>query len=151
MINCPCVSGQSYHACCQPLHEGIVQANSAEQLMCSRYSAFSLGKIEYLVQTLHPDFSKSDDRESLKLTIEQTNWLGLKIIEHKAQARTATVEFVAYFAENPIGQMHELSRFVKQDGKWFYQDGDFLPPLKLSRNEACFCGSGKKLKKCHLR
>lgn len=118
--------------------------------MRSRYSAFCLNKIDYLMNTLHPDFRKNDDKESLKLTIEQTNWLGLKIIGSDTQGNNATVEFVAFYQENPIGQMHELSRFVKVDMHWLYADGDFLAPIKLSRNEPCFCGSGKKLKKCHL-
>ncbi|MBL4638872.1 MAG: YchJ family protein [Proteobacteria bacterium] len=148
---CPCISGKSYSACCQPLHEGKVTANSAEQLMCSRYSAFYLGNIKYLTNTLHPRQRRSDDEKTLAQTIEQTQWLGLRIINHKSLGNTATVEFIAFYQDEPIGQLHEQSRFIKENGRWYYRDGELLTPMKLSRNELCFCGSGKKLKRCHLQ
>ncbi|OUR63970.1 zinc chelation protein SecC [Methylophaga sp. 42_25_T18] len=147
---CPCISGLSYSACCQPLHDGKLTASSAEQLMCSRYSAFYLGNIAYLISTLHPNVRQKDDKQTLAQTIEQTQWLGLKIINHKPSAKTATVEFIAFYQDNPIGQLHEQSRFIQEDEQWYYTDGDILEPIKLSRNEACFCGSGKKLKRCHM-
>ena len=153
--NCPCISGHSYQACCQPLHNGQIKANSAEQLMCSRYSAFCLKLIDYLVDTLHPKERSPDLHKVLEETIEQTTWLGLKVLQHISGNDKSTVEFVAYFkadsSPNAIGQMHELSHFVKQDNRWFYVNGDLLPPIKLARNELCFCGSAKKLKKCHLK
>ncbi len=117
--------------------------------MCSRYSAFCLGNVDYLITTLHTDKRKVDDEKMLNQTIEQTKWLGLRIIKHKQTGQAATVEFVAFFEDKPIGQLHERSRFIKDDGCWFYVDGEFLPPIKLMRNELCFCGSGKKFKKCH--
>jgi len=116
--------------------------------MCSRYSAFYLGNTSYLIATLHPDKRQSNDERVLKETIEQTQWLGLKIIKHQSHGETATVEFVAFYQDNDIGQLHECSNFIKQSGVWFYIDGDILPSIKISRNETCFCGSGKKSKKC---
>lgn len=147
--SCPCCSGQSYKGCCQPLHESVLTASSAEQLMRSRYSAFCVGNINYLLATLHSDYHTPDDETALQRTIEQTNWLGLKIIQHNPGPETATVEFVAFYSEAPFAQLHELSRFTKADGRWFYTDGEMLPSVKLSRNEDCFCGSAKKYKKCH--
>ncbi len=146
---CPCTSNRSYKSCCQPLHDGDLQASSAEQLMCSRYSAFCLGNINYLIATLHPDKRKVDDEQALDKTIKQTKWLGLRVIKHKQSGQTATVEFVAFFKNEPIGQLHERSNFIKEGARWFYVDGEFLAPIKLARNELCFCGSGKKFKKCH--
>jgi SEC-C motif-containing protein len=131
------------------LHEAKLQANSAEQLMRSRYSAFCIGDINYLITTLHPDYRSKDDEAALRQTIQQTQWLGLKIIKHVPGIWSATVEFVAFYGMNPIQQMHELSRFIRQEGKWFYTNGDMLAPVKLSRNAGCFCGSAKKFKKCH--
>lgn len=117
--------------------------------MCSRYSAFCLGNIIYLIDTLHPDKRQQDDEQTLADTIDKTHWLGLKILAHETTNQNATVEFAAFFQQEPIGQLHECSRFVKQDNLWFYVDGDFLPPIKLSRNDLCFCDSGNKFKKCH--
>lgn len=147
--NCPCSSQQLYQSCCQPLHNGKLTASSAQQLMCSRYSAFCLGKIDYLINTLLPEKRQADDEQILGETIKQTQWLGLKIIKHSQQRQTASVEFVAFYKDNPIGQLHERSRFIKHNGRWFYIDSEILNPIKLSRNELCFCGSGKKVKKCH--
>lgn len=146
---CPCLSNKPYQACCQPLHDGVIFANSAEQLMCSRYSAFYLGKINYLIDTLHPDKRQADDEEVLKKTIEETHWLGLRIIKHRQKKHSATVEFIAFYQTKSVGQLHERSNFIKQANRWFYIDGEILEPIKLSRNEPCFCGSGKKFKKCH--
>jgi SEC-C motif domain protein len=146
---CPCISGKPYSACCQPLHKGKLTASSAEQLMCSRYSAFYLGNIDYLIQTLHPDKRQNDDELTLVQTIKQTQWLGLKIIAHKPLKQSATVEFIAFYQDEGIGQLHEKSQFIKEKGRWFYQDGEILAPMELSRNKLCFCGSGKKLKRCH--
>ena len=148
---CPCISGKSYSACCQPLHEGTLTASSAEQLMCSRYSAFYFGNVRYLIETLHPEHRRDDDGKTLAQTIEQTQWLGLKIIDYRGSGHTATVEFVAFYQDKPIGQLHEQSRFIKENSQWYYQDGEHLAPIKLSRNEPCFCGSGNKLKRCHLQ
>jgi SEC-C motif-containing protein len=147
--DCPCNNATSYQACCQALHDGKLTASSAEQLMRSRYSAFVTGNIAYLIATLHPDKRQADDATILSQTIEDTEWLGLKIIRHKSAGNNATVEFVAFYQDEPIGQLHERSNFVKEDKQWFYVDGEILAPVKLSRNDVCFCGSGKKLKKCH--
>jgi SEC-C motif-containing protein len=147
---CPCLSGKQYANCCQPLHRYSQTAASAEQLMRSRYSAFYLAKLRYLIDTLHADKRRADDPIVLQKTIDETQWLGLKILKHRSQPDSATVEFIAfYFADESIGQLHEKSNFIRQDKRWFYIDGDILAPVKLSRNDPCPCGSGKKLKKCH--
>ena len=148
---CPCKSNKAYQVCCQPLHTGDVIANNAEQLMCSRYSAFVLKNIPYLIATLHPSQRENDDECVLKKTMDETQWLGLKIIKHKQQGSTATVEFIAFHqGKSDIEQLHEKSNFILENTLWFYVDGEILPAVKQSRNELCFCGSGKKIKKCHI-
>jgi len=148
--NCPCQSSKAYKECCEPLHQQKHLALTAEQLMRSRYSAFKLGLVNYLIATLAPSQRSADDHAVLTETIESTEWLGLRIIDHQQTQQQAAVEFIAFYQnEASVGQLHERSQFVNLEGKWFYQTGDFLPPIKLSRNEPCFCGSGKKLKRCH--
>ena len=146
---CPCCSGSSYSNCCQPLHAGDSAANNAEQLMRSRYSAFCLGDSLYLIDTLHPDYRAEGDEAALKRAIQQTHWQGLRVIQHTPGVDTATVEYIAFHGGQLIEQLHELSRFARQEGRWFYTDGDYLAAIKLNRNEACFCGSARKYKKCH--
>lgn len=146
---CPCQSGQTYSICCAPLHQLKQQATTAEQLMRSRYSAFVMQQTAYLQATLHPSQHQANDIASLQHTMESTQWLGLRIVASTASADEAEVEFIAFYQQNPIGQLHERSRFIRQHNRWFYVDGTFLPPIKLRRNDDCICGSGKKLKRCH--
>jgi SEC-C motif-containing protein len=147
--NCPCLSGRSYYDCCEPLHLKQLTATAAEQLMRSRYSASYLGKVDYLVNTLTPSKRHINEAELIEKSIESTQWLGLRIVSHKEKSDKAEVEFIAFYQDKGIQQLHERSNFIKQDGLWFYVDGQFLPDIKLQRNEPCFCGSGKKLKRCH--
>ena len=123
---CPCgrtsTKGQSlaYKACCGPWHAGLA-APDAERLMRSRYSAFVLRHVPYLLDTWHA----STRPASLDLE-EGAKWLGLEIKQHRNTGdNTAEVEFVARFrvAGRAVRQ-HELSRFVREDGHWFYVDGD---------------------------
>lgn len=145
---CPCGSGVTYAQCCQPLHRSERDDITAEQLMRSRYSAYVVGDIAYLRQTWHPDTLAAAPKFGDAM---DTHWLGLRILDRPApQERFATVEFVAFFEEGEkVQQLRERSRFERINAKWRYLDGEFLPPLKLSRNDSCCCGSGRKQKKCH--
>ena len=91
--------------------------------MRSRYSAFAIGDEDYLAATWHPSSRPAD----LSLNPDQ-KWVSLEIV-----ARTkgglldteGTVEFRAsYRIQTQKGEQHEVSRFVKEDGRWFYVDGD---------------------------
>jgi SEC-C motif-containing protein len=92
--------------------------------MRSRYSAYVLGLEDYLLRTWH-----SDTRPPvLKLDAEpRPQWLGLEI---KRSAETGTgsaiVEFVArYKVGGRAHRLHETSRFVREDGRWYYVNGEF--------------------------
>lgn len=147
--SCPCASGKLYIDCCGLLHQWKQQAVNAEQLMRARYSAFVTHNTSYLQATIHPSQRQPDDVFNLQQTMKNTEWLGLIILDHKETGDQAEVEFIAFYVDKPIGQLHERSRFSRQQGQWFYVDGEFLAPIKLGRNENCVCGSGKKLKRCH--
>lgn len=149
--NCPCGQPQTYENCCQRLHLGKQPAADAATLMRSRYCAFVKQDIDYLINTLHPDQRCTDDRQALQQTCQTTQWLGLKIMNSKSDGHQAEVEFVAFYEDQPMGQLHERSRFIYQDDHWFYMDGTFLPNVKLPRNDPCICGSGRKFKQCHGR
>ena len=120
---CPCGSGRPYAACCGPCHAGQAAA-TAEALMRSRYSAYVLDLEPYLLATWHP----STRPASLDLAAEgNTKWLGLEVRRHQAQdADHASVEFVARYRMAGRGQrLHEVSRFTREDGRWYYVDGEF--------------------------
>ena len=145
-IPCPCGSGQALEACCGPRLQGGV-AVTAEALMRSRYSAYVLKNSGYLSDTWHPS-TRPDD---LDVSADEVEWLRLQIMATEKGGNSdesGMVEFVAHFHG---GQLHERSRFIKEGGRWYYVDGELLPPLKEEkpgRNAPCPCGSGKKYKRC---
>jgi len=104
-----------------------------EQLMRSRYSAFCTKDIEYLISTHHPSRQQPDEKDALEKTINQTKWLGLKIIKTVLNQDTGYVEFAAFYKNTEIGQLHENSKFIKEQDQWFYLDGVLMEPLKFSR------------------
>jgi len=151
---CPCGSGEGFGACCQPYLVGDGVAPTAEALMRSRYTAYYQGNIDYLIITHHPTQRYGGQRAAITQSVAITTWLGLRVLATEAgQAtdRRGVVEFVAYYADPRPGQIHERSRFVRQKERWFYVDGDALPPLVQHRNDPCWCGRGKKYKACHGR
>lgn len=122
LIDCPCGSGKPYAACCARHIEGNEPAPTAEALMRSRYTAYTLLKEDYLLATWHP----STRPPSLGLAQEvPTKWLGLEVKRHEQQdADHAIVEFVARYKVNGRAhRLHEVSRFVRETGRWFYVDG----------------------------
>ncbi len=89
--------------------------------MRSRYTAFVLGRVDYLLATWHPDFRPA------ALTLEPaTKWLGLEVKSHRISAADrAEVVFVARSAVNGRAtRLAEQSRFVREAGRWYYTDGD---------------------------
>ncbi|WP_250634118.1 YchJ family protein [Pinirhizobacter soli] len=119
MSPCPC-GRADYSACCGRYHGGLF-APDAESLMRSRYSAFVLGLPDYLLASWHPSTRPS----TLDLD-PGVRWLGLDIKKAAGDGNQATVEFVARSRHGggPAHRQHELSRFVHEDGRWFYLDGD---------------------------
>lgn len=90
--------------------------------MRSRYSAFVMGNEPYLLATWHG----SQRPKSIAFEPQQ-KWLGLKIVEaHSTSENTAEVEFIARFriGGGSAARLHERSRFVKEDDRWLYVDGD---------------------------
>ena len=93
--------------------------------MRSRYSGFVLGLADHLLATWHPD--------SRPASIEfppDLRWLGLEI---RASAQTgadhATVEFVARSKRaGRAMRLHEISRFVRVEGRWLYLNGSLHEP-----------------------
>jgi SEC-C motif domain protein len=148
---CPCGSGNLYLTCCQPYLTGGDHPSSPEQLMRSRYTAFCKGDVDYLLATHHPSKRQVGDRQTLTKTIAETTWLGLRVLHSNTPATgTGSVEFVAFFqSKGTPGQLHEKSEFICQNDRWYYLQGVILGPITTGRNDACWCGSGKKYKKCH--
>lgn len=138
---CPC-GGAAFERCCGPYLAGTAMAPTAETLMRSRYTAFTLKDEPYLVATWHPS---TRPQEAIIDDAEPVRWLGLEIKtalrlrQRKAELpddpeqdpNRDTVEFVARFKVGGRAQrLHEVSRFVREPGpdgalRWFYLDGSF--------------------------
>jgi len=123
---CPCGSPAGYANCCGPLHDGAALAASAAQLMRSRYSAYVLKREDYLLASWHADTRPA----SLRLAAQQPapTWLGLEVRrEQRIDDAHAIVEFVARYrlGGGRAQRQHEISRFVREAGRWFYVDGEF--------------------------
>ena len=127
---CPCRANDAaphvapYAACCARYHAGPLhlRAPTAEALMRSRYSAYALDRIDYLLATWHP----STRPAAIDANPPGLKWLGLEVRRHTVtDADHASVEFVARSKLGGRAQrLHEISRFVREDGRWFYVDGD---------------------------
>ena len=145
---CPCQSGLTYADCCRPLHQGMPAAD-AEKLMRSRYAAFVLQNIDYIIHTTVPAQQPLLDAAALAQWAAQIEWLGLDVLRHDPHVgkHHSLVEFAAYFAGagGKRETHHERSAFVLANGRWYFIDPTVpLPSMK----SACICGSGKKFKHC---
>ncbi|WP_254716546.1 YchJ family protein [Actinomadura sp. WMMB 499] len=119
---CACGSGVGYRGCCGRLHRGEAAAATAEELMRSRYSAFAERDEAYLLRTWHP--ATRPERIDFDPALR---WTGLEIVRTEAggppDAR-GVVEFRARYASGgEPGELHEVSRFVRDDGAWVYVRG----------------------------
>ncbi|HVJ62661.1 MAG TPA: YchJ family metal-binding protein [Tahibacter sp.] len=121
---CLCGDARPYWRCCQSLHDGVPAAD-AQALMRSRYSAYVLRLEPYLLATWHA----STRPAALNLAAQPAiRWLGLTVKRHVVvDADHATVEFVARSRSGggSAQRLHEISRFVREDGRWYYVDGEF--------------------------
>lgn len=125
---CPCGSGKPFAYCCEPFVQGQKPAPTAEALMRSRYTAFALGAIDYLIDTTAPEKRGADDAEVLADQVKYTNWTGLSILSTEQGGRSdeqGCVEFEAAFeTEDQAGTLYEKSNFRKENNYWLYVDGE---------------------------
>jgi SEC-C motif-containing protein len=142
---CPCGSSRLLHDCCGKYIDQQQYAATAEQLMRSRYTAFVLGESDYLLQTWH-----SSTRPA-SLSGLHLQWFHLAIVateQGMPDDDRGMVSFIASYRQGiKAKQLHERSRFVREEGRWYYVDGD-CHSTTIGRNDACPCGSNHKFKRC---
>lgn len=156
---CPCGSGRIYAECCSPILQQQRRADTAEELMRSRFTAHAVHDNAHLHRTFltsarlpYPGEPEGDD--------EALAWTRLVVHSHEVGPKpdSAFVDFSAYFRDdNGEHAIQEKSEFQRIDGEWFYTRAVRSGPApvksagpKLGRNEPCSCGSGKKYKHCCL-
>ena len=124
---CPCGSGDTFSACCGACLLGRSPAPTAEALMRSRYTAYTKRDEAYLLATWHP----STRPTSLDLAADpETKWIGLDVKRVEVTGPdSALVEFVARYKVGGRAQrLHETSRIVREQERWFYVEAVKLLP-----------------------
>ena len=144
---CPCQSNKSYEDCCGRFHTHTQFPETAEQLMRSRYAAYVLKNVPYIVDTTVPSQQALLNVQAIQAWAENTQWLGLQILKTETLSKfQSAVEFNAVFqGEEGEQTHHERSIFVKIDDRWYFVDPTVLLP---TMKQPCVCGSGKKFKHC---
>ena len=123
-MNCNCGSNNTYVECCGVAHESLKSVKTAEQLMRSRYVAFTLTNGDYLMKSHHISTRPISEKENIIVWTKSVEWVELKIISTSKGLENdveGTVAFKAYFKENgKLNYIEEHSRFVKENGSWYY-------------------------------
>jgi len=152
LTDCPCGSKEPFKNCCQPFIQKTSNPITAEQLMRSRYSAYTIKDAQYIFDTYANKSQKEQSITDIKVWANEVNWLRLDVLEGNSTAHPDQVTFVAlYLVENKLYSMSETSRFIIENEQWRYLDGELVEHKELStikRNDLCPCNSHKKYKKC---
>ena len=123
---CPCGSGTKYKKCCRVFHNGV-PALTTEDLMRSRYSAYALNNLDYIMATTHPDGphfgqDRNQWRRDLEVFSLNTRFAGLRILSVEPDIVTfrATLFELAHPARDI--SFTERSLFRQLNGHWLYMD-----------------------------
>jgi SEC-C motif-containing protein len=138
-MTCPCQSERDYAECCQPYHQGQKLPPTALELMRSRYCAYALKEVDYIVAS-----EVGAQKAAISAWAERAEFVALRVLEH-------THLMVRFEADYELdGQLH-----TQRETSWFERHPEqgwmFVPGNpKAGRNDPCPCGSGQKFKKCCL-
>ncbi|QZE13200.1 SEC-C domain-containing protein [Halosquirtibacter laminarini] len=155
---CVCGKIDDYNDCCGRYISRKEVADSPETLMRSRFTAFSLGEVSYILDTER--IEKPNTMSDLKAWCDAVTYTKLDVISSNMSQDNGEVHFKAYYKEGMEQTiLEEHSQFIKDDSQWYYTSGKATtqqvvdtPTIsssrKMGRNEPCWCGSGKKFKKC---
>lgn len=124
---CPCGSNRTYRDCCEMIISGKKEAASALELMKSRYVAFTMANVEYLMSSHHSKTRPVKESKQIKKWAESVQWMGLVILNIQGGEEAddiGYVEFRAMYLEaGQIQQIHERSLFEREKRKWVYKSG----------------------------
>jgi SEC-C motif-containing protein len=163
MDPCHCGSGRTFVDCCKPVIDRERSAATAEELMRSRYSAFVVGDVDWIMDSHHPDTVGEIDRDEVAEWSRSADWAGLTIRETEAGGpddAEGMVDFRArYKVQGRMVDHVERAHFERADGEWRFhsviepeeRQQELVPvgpAATVGRNDPCTCGSGKKYKKC---
>jgi SEC-C motif-containing protein len=124
-MKCPCDSAKDFKNCCGPLIEGERIAETPEELMRSRYSAFATRKMTYIQETTDPQTILNFDMKANEDWAMTSKFLKLEVLKTSQEGNKGMVEFRATFQNGDQEPQvhHEISKFRKQAGIWFFREG----------------------------
>lgn len=125
---CPCGSGRSYNECCYPIISEKKEATTCEELMRSRYTAFTNADVNYLMRSHHSSTRPIKDRKRIQKWAASVHWIGLQIIATEAGKIADDIGYVEfralYMEKGKMQQIHEKSLFKRENKKWVYVSGE---------------------------
>ena len=125
---CPCGSNRLFTECCEPIISSKKEAATCEELMRSRYTAFTTANVDYLMHSHHTETRQLKDAKNIKKWAASVQWMGLVILSTESgevNDNQGVVEFRALYVENgKLEGIHEKSLFEREDGKWVYTSGE---------------------------
>ena len=158
---CPCGSGRSLPECCQPFLAKKRKPATATDLLRARYTAFTQGNTDYILDTHHSKTKADIKREEVADWASSSEWLKLEIVQSEAggeKDEQGVIVFCAEYrakADGKVVKHWEQSLFEKENGEWRFLDARGIKnepfrraEAKAGRNDPCPCGSGQKYKKC---
>lgn len=128
---CPCGSKKTYLNCCKVFHDGK-NPETALELMKSRFTAFVVGDVNYIIDTTHEDnveysSDKSKWKDDIQDVVDSTDFYSLTILEFIDGEEESFVTFKLGLKQKGLDTSFvEKSKFLKIDGKWLYRSGEFL-------------------------
>jgi len=151
-----------FSQCCQPCIQGKKKVATAETLLRSRYTAFVIGDVDYIIRTQHSRTKDQAARDEIETWAKQSEWHGFTLIQTEGGAESDSkgiLQFCAKYRphnEKRVREHYENALFEKENGEWRFVDSEGYEPgvtlrrtePKIGRNDPCTCGSGKKFKKC---
>lgn len=149
-LACPC-GGENLTTCCGPFLSGKADPATAEQLMRSRYSAFALGNVDYIINSHHPETRDEVERQEIEVWSKESEWHALSVLRVEAggeQDEQGLVDFVARYTLKGLTTEHrERALFERHEGKWVFRDGGEIPKEKKALEPKKWVPKGKKNKK----
>ncbi len=124
-MKCHCGSSKEFSECCEPLLKGQREALTPEELMRSRYSAFVTKDMNYIFETTDPQTRTQFDMKANEEWAETAQFLKLEVLKSSQEGNKGVVEFKATFkaGSQPEQVHHEISKFRKQSGTWYFREG----------------------------
>ena len=124
---CPCGSTLPIDECCVMIICGMREASTCQELMRSRYVAFTLADVDYLMQSHHSKTRPIKEYNQIKKWAESVQWMGLVIVNTQSGGLYDTIGYVEframYLEDGQMQEIHENSLFERENQRWVYVSG----------------------------